>query len=155
MVLTAEDRLDIHDVLTRYGFVVDDRDWAGFASVFTPDAVIDFGGGDEAAKSGLAPIVGVEEIVRQYRDVLTHPLQHVIVNHVMDPVSADEVVVCSKALFPVPEDGIFEGLYRDVVVRTPEGWRIKHKSMTSFGGAGSPWLAMNHQRMQERGAKFR
>jgi hypothetical protein len=75
MVLTADDRLDIHEVLVRYGFVVDDRDWAGFERVFTQDAVIDFG--------GLAPIVGVEEIVRQYRDVLTHPLQHVIVNDVL------------------------------------------------------------------------
>jgi hypothetical protein len=114
--------------------------------VFTPDAIIDF--------AGLAPIVGIEGIVRQYRDVLTHPLQHVIVNHVLDPVSDDQVIVRSKALFPVPGDGLFEGLYRDVVVRTVDGWRIKHKSMTSFGGAASPWLAGNRRRMQERGASL-
>ena len=101
MALTADDRLDIHEVLVRYGFVVDDRDWAGFARVFTPDAIIDF--------AGLAPIVGIEGIVRQYRDV---------------------------------------------VVRTVDGWRIKHKSMTSFGGAASPWLAGNRRRMQERGASL-
>jgi hypothetical protein len=147
MALTAHDRLDIHELLVRYGFAVDDRDWAGFARVFTTDAVIDFG--------GLAPIVGLEEIVRQYRDVLTHPLQHVVVSHLLDPVNDDEVVVRSKALFPVPEDGVFEGVYRDVVVRTPAGWRISHKSMTSYGGAVSPWLAGNRERMVERGASLR
>lgn len=146
MALTADDRLDIHEVLVRYGFVVDDRDWASFSRVFTPDAEVDFG--------GLAPIRGVEEIVRQYRDVLTHPLQHVIVNHLLDPVSDDEVVVRSKALFPVSDDGVFEGLYRDIVVRTAEGWRIRHKSMTSFGGKDSPWLAGNRKRMAERGASL-
>jgi hypothetical protein len=49
---------------------------------------------------------------------------------------------------------VFEGLYRDVVVRTVDGWRIKHKSMTSFGGAASPWLAGNRRRMQERRASL-
>jgi hypothetical protein len=144
MGLSVEDRLDIHDVLVRYGFMVDERDWAGFTSVFTPDAVVDFSGGEASPGAGPPPIVGVGEIVRQYRDELTHPLQHIIVNHVIDAVSNDEVVVRSKALFPVPKDGVFEGLYRDVVVRTPAGWRIKHKSMKTFGGASSPWLAQNH-----------
>jgi hypothetical protein len=153
MALTAEDRLDIHDVLVRYGFVVDDRDWAGFAGVFTPDAVIDFGSDDPP--TGLAPIVGVEEIVRQYRDILTHPLQHIIINHVMDPVSDDEVVVRSKALFPVPDNRVFEGLYRDVVVRTPAGWRIKYKWMTAFDRGVSPWQVENHKRMVANGATFR
>jgi hypothetical protein len=153
MALSVEDRLDIHDLLVRYGFVVDDRDWDVFACVFTPDAVVDFGSDDPPM--GLAPIVGVQEIVRQFRDILTHPLQHVIVNHVMDPVSDKEVVVRSKALFPVPGDGVFEGLYRDVVVRTPEGWRIKHKSMTIFDRGGSPWQAENYKRMVANGATFR
>jgi hypothetical protein len=74
---------------------------------------------------------------------------------VLDPVSDDEVVVRSKALFPVSEDGVFEGLYRDVVVRTAAGWRIRHKSMTSFGGAASPWLAGIRLGMEERGAALR
>jgi hypothetical protein len=153
MGLSVEDRLDIHDVLVRYGFVVDDRDWAGFGAVFTADAVVDFSGGDASGRPGPAAIVGVDEIVRQYRDELTHPLQHIIVNHVIDAVSDDEVVVRSKALFPVPKDGVFEGLYRDVVVRTPAGWRIKHKSMKVFGGASSPWLAQNHPSVTGRGKK--
>jgi hypothetical protein len=154
MALTAEDRLDIHDVLVRYGFVVDDHDWAGFAKVFTADAVVDFSGSGQGSSSGLAPIVGLEEIVRQYRDVLTHPLQHVIVNHVMDPVTDDEVVVGSKALFPIPDNRVFEGLYRDVVVRTVDGWRIKHKSMTRFDSGSSEWRTANLERMKARGATF-
>jgi len=153
MALSVEDRLDIHDLLVRYGFVVDDRDWDAFATVFTPDAIVDFGSDDPPA--GLAPMVGVQEIVRQYRDVMTHPLQHVIANHLIDRVGEDEVVVRSKALFPVPRDGVFEGVYRDVVVRTPEGWRIKHKAMTVHDRGESPWNAENFKRMLANGASFR
>ena len=35
------DRLEIEDVLVRYCYAVDDRDWDAYRSVFTRDAVID------------------------------------------------------------------------------------------------------------------
>src|SRR5207247_8613606 len=44
MALTQQeitDRLEIEDVLIRYCYAVDDRDWDGYRKVFTPDAVLD------------------------------------------------------------------------------------------------------------------
>jgi hypothetical protein len=55
-----------------------------------------------------------------------------LVSHVIDDVSEDEVVVRSKALLPLPRGSIADILYRDVVVRTPEGWRIKSKSIKRY-----------------------
>jgi len=153
MGLTSDDRLDIHEVVVRYGHVLDDRDWPGFARVFTDDAVVDFSS-KGPPPTGLAPIVGLEEIVHQFRDVLLHPLQHIIANHIIDVVSDNEVVVRSKALFPIPDQLIFEGLYRDVVVRNPDGWRISQKSISTFNHEPLPWATANFRRMRERGATF-
>jgi len=44
MALTPQaisDRLEIEDVLIRYCYAVDDRDWHSYRAAFTPDAVID------------------------------------------------------------------------------------------------------------------
>jgi hypothetical protein len=44
MVLSLEqisDRVEIEDVLTRYCYAVDDREWDLYRGLFTPDAVID------------------------------------------------------------------------------------------------------------------
>jgi hypothetical protein len=35
------DRLEIQEVLTRYCYAVDDRDWDTYRSAFTLDAIID------------------------------------------------------------------------------------------------------------------
>ena len=116
----------------KYGFLVDDRDWPAFAEVFTEDAEVDFRIDGVDTSGGSGPFVGVDEIVHQYRDVLTHPYQHMLVSHVIDDVSEDEVIVRSKALLPMAGGRIADVLYKDIVVRTPRGWRIKHKSIKNY-----------------------
>jgi len=132
----VEDRLDIQELVVRYGFLVDDRRWNDMGDVFTPDAVVDFG--------DFGRMAGLDNIVSRFR-AATHPLQHVIANHLIDRVNDDEAIVFSKALFPVPGDGVFEGVYRDVVVRTPDGWRIKYKTINNYGGQYSPWANENYK----------
>ena len=61
-----------------------------------------------------------------------------MVSHVIDDVSSDEVVVRSKALFPMPGGTIADIMYRDVVVRTPDGWRIRHKSLKRYPADAAP-----------------
>lgn len=36
------DRLEIQDLLSRYSFAIDERNWDALDDVFTPDAVIDY-----------------------------------------------------------------------------------------------------------------
>lgn len=137
---SAEDTLAIVDTVVRYGFVLDDRDWGAFDLVFTVDAVFDFRDLERDPPRGPAPLVGRDEIVRQFRDIYSHPLQHMLVSHLVDDISDDEVVVRSKGIFPTPGFQFFEGEYRDVVVRTPQGWRIKHKTFKRFDKTVSPWM---------------
>ena len=148
----TEDTLAILDVVARYGFVVDERDWAGFERVFTDDAVFDSRDHDYDPPRGFAPLHGRDEIVRAFRDVYTHPIQHMIVTSVVDDVSPDEVVVRSKGLFPIPDFQFFEGVYTDRVIRTDRGWRIRHKAFRRFGRGSTPWMKESTKEALKRGA---
>jgi hypothetical protein len=149
---SAEDTLAILDVVGRYGFVVDDRDWDSFDQVFTDDAVFDARDHDHDPPRGFAPIEGCQEIVRVFRDVYIHPTQHMIVTSVINDVSRDEVIVRSKGIFPIPEFQFFEGVYTDVVVRTERGWRIRHKTFKRFGQGATPWMRESVREALSRGA---
>ena len=121
--------------------------------MFTEDAVIDFRDLSAQPPRGLAPIVGRAEIVRQFRDVLTHPYQHMLVNHVIEDVSPDEVVVRSKALLPLPGGSVADIVYRDTVVRTPDGWRISAKSTKRYNFDPPASGAWSRPRSGYRGAR--
>jgi SnoaL-like domain len=116
---SAADVLAIHDVVVRYGYVIDDRAWDRIDEVFTDDAVVDCRDQGTNPPSGLAPIVGRDEIVRHFRDVLTHPYQHMILNHQIVDVSEDEVIVRSKALCPMPGRVMVDLEYRDTSSSAP------------------------------------
>ena len=58
------DRFEIEDVLTRYCYAVDDREWDLYRGLFTPDAVI-----DDRVTGGLQS--GVEEHIEYLRRALS------------------------------------------------------------------------------------
>lgn len=123
--LSAEDVLAIQAVIVKYGFLIDDREFDRLGEVFTEDMVVDYRPGGEGPFAGLAEIT-------QAMKTLAHPVQHMMVSHLIDSVSGDEVVTRTKALIPLQVGGIADISYRDVLVRTPAGWRIKDKSTRSY-----------------------
>jgi len=123
--LSAEDVLSIQAVLMKYGFLIDDREWDRLGEVFTEDAVVDYRPGGGGPYHGLAEI-------DQAMKTLQHPVQHMMVSHIIDGVSGDEVVTRTKALIPLQTGAVADIAYRDVLVRTPAGWRIKDKSTHSY-----------------------
>jgi hypothetical protein len=152
---SADDILAIQAVVVLYGFLLDDREWDRFDQVFTEDAVVDFRDQSADPPTGLAPIAGRAEIVRQFRDVLTHPYQHMLVNHVIEDVSPDEVVVRSKALLPIPGGSVADTVYHDTVRRTADGWRISYKAIKRYNfDPPPPWGIEQAQIWQSRGARF-
>jgi hypothetical protein len=123
--LSAEDVLAIQAVLMKYGFLLDDREFDRLGEVFTEDAVVDYRPG------GAGPFAGLAEITQAMK-TLQHPVQHMMVSHIIDDVSGDEVVTRTKGLIPLQVGGIADISYRDVLVRTPAGWRIKDKTTRSY-----------------------
>jgi SnoaL-like domain len=120
------DRLEIEELLVRYCYAVDDRDWEAYRNVFTPDAVL-----DDTVTGGIRS--GVEEHVVFMKRALSKILisQHAISTLLLD-IRRDQAnarVHCSCPMLVDLGEGkkqvFFQGLwYRDRVVRTPEGWRI-------------------------------
>jgi len=123
--------------------------------VFTEDAVVDFRDQSASPPTGLAPIAGRSEIVRMFRDVLTHPYQHMLVNHVIEDVSPDQVLVRSKALLPMPGGSVADIMYRDTVVRTADGWRISRKEIKRYNfDPPAAWGIEQAKIWHARGARF-
>ena len=123
------DRLEIQDLLARYSFAIDERDWDALDRVFTPDAQIDYsetGGakGDYPAIKAWLP--KALERFPQY--------QHMVATTKLD-ISDDEARSRTILFNPMvhrdaegKEQVFFIGLwYRDRFVRTADGWRIAER----------------------------
>ena len=129
-VLDAIDIVLIHQLLARYGHLVDDRDWNRFGDLFVPDATIDY-----QSSTGRVERAGRDMIVAWFRELeQSHPPAHhvtnILVDEAADPVG--RVDVHSKFIAPytranhVPKR-LYGGEYHDVVVKTDGGWRFAHK----------------------------
>ena len=121
------DRLDIEEILTRYCYAVDDRDWDAYRRLFAPDAVI-----DDTVTGGIKS--GVEEHVTYLKRALSKVAmsQHVI-STVLIEINGNEAAVRAHCSCPIVFDigqndkhVMFQGLwYRDTLVRTDGGWKIR------------------------------
>lgn len=123
------DRLEIQDLLVRYSHALDSRDWDALETVFTDDAVIDY-----------TEMGGPRGTVKETRAFLesTMPMfagfQHLLANTVLelDGDTARTRTMCHNPMIFERADGerhvFFCGLwYRDTLVRTPDGWRIRDR----------------------------
>jgi hypothetical protein len=125
--LNISDRLELEDVLVRYCYAVDDRDWNAYRKVFTVDAVI-----DDTVTGGVRS--GVEEhvvyLVRALSNILMS--QHAISTILIDAKDTEASVRAHCSCPMVVDLGsgerqvFFQGLwYRNQCVRTQDGWKIK------------------------------
>jgi SnoaL-like domain len=122
------DRLEIQELLIRYSHAVDTHDWDLFETVFTDDAVIDY-----------TEMGGPRGNVKETRAFLESAMpmfsstQHMLGNTVLE-IDGDQArarTICHNPMV-LDRDGkqhLFVcGLwYRDVLVRTPDGWQIKDR----------------------------
>lgn len=117
------DRLELLELPGRYGDCIDGRDWPGLARIFTPDAVFDL------TDLGVPLLEGLPAIQR-FMDVdAAHPLTHLMTNVYVDETPGG-VRLSSRIIATREDRRIDSGRYRDVVVKTPDGWRIQHRVFT-------------------------
>jgi hypothetical protein len=132
------DRLSIADVLYRYATALDTRDWALLEAVFARDGVYVMGARGEFA--------GVDAIAEKLSSVLGgyDSTQHLIGNptiavdggraHSTSSVRADHHWVDDAGAHTMELGGV----YRDVLARTPQGWRIEHRVLEVIWREGAP-----------------
>jgi hypothetical protein len=123
---SCTDRHAIIDILNQYATCLDARDWDGLDAVFHQDAVGHYG----------VVIEGRPAIVASIRGFLDGcgATQHLLGNHEVD-IDGDHARCATKARVIhigageraalTPYEAI--GVYRDQLVRTPDGWRIMHR----------------------------
>jgi ketosteroid isomerase-like protein len=125
--VTATDRVEIEQVLIRYGNAVDDLAFDRLTDVFTPDVRATYGGGPWL--TGLEEIFGHIGGLRNFAASL-----HLFGNMEID-VDGDRARSTSRALTHLIErDGTVHVRalrYRDQLVRTPAGWRISERIHTA------------------------
>jgi hypothetical protein len=142
-ILPPRDRAEIDDLLARYCFAVDLRDWEGLRDVFASGAVITYSG--PRVSTGIAQIVEffrttasavavTQHLLHTSRVWATGPeaaegLTHVTAHHVGHDVA-----------LPAPQTATYTvtGTYQDVFARTSAGWRIARRTLTLLTSAGDP-----------------
>jgi 3-phenylpropionate/cinnamic acid dioxygenase small subunit len=115
--MNVEDTLAIHELLARYGHVLDNRAWSQLGDVFADDARYD------VTDVGWGLFDGLESIKKFLMVDARHPLGHHTTNVVIEPIDDDQATVRSKGVGVFP-DRTSSVVYVDTVRRTPDGWRF-------------------------------
>jgi ketosteroid isomerase-like protein len=126
VALPAEDRIELHELVARYGNVVDDCDLDALGTVYTDDAelVLVTASGREVRKHGLGEI---GEFLAASNSTNAHILTNITT--AVEDAGADEQVVLRYRMGAPKGADLFSIDYRDVVVRTDAGWRIAHHTI--------------------------
>lgn len=126
VVLAAEDRLAIGEVLARYLRAIDFARWDDLPALFTPDCVLDFGSvmGVHEGHGGLrriADMIGATGLT----------MRHYSTNVIVEPNGDDAAHVVSYVLaFTGPAFGSLlptTGRYEDEFVRRDGRWLIRRR----------------------------
>ncbi|MFI2205365.1 nuclear transport factor 2 family protein [Streptomyces sp. NPDC020192] len=126
MTLTLEERLAIGELIALHGHFVDDGELDRMDELFTPDVVYDL------TDFGQDPLVGLTAF-REASLALGdgNPVAHHVTNVVVHETADGQVRARSKGL-GIRADGTCGSVtYDDTLVRTPDGWRISHRTLTA------------------------
>lgn len=121
------DRDEILDLIGRYAFAIDDRDWDALDDLFTPDGRVDF-----TATGGVA---GTIPELKAFLDEAfssiessQHLMGSTVVSLAPDGRSATARTMCLNPLvFAGGTLATFAISYEDRLVRTPDGWRFAER----------------------------
>ncbi|QXJ25546.1 nuclear transport factor 2 family protein [Actinomadura graeca] len=122
MPLTQEDRTAIAELIASHGHLVDEGELGRMGEVFTDDVTYD------VTDLGSGPIVGLDAL-REAALALGdgNPVAHHVTNVIIAGTPGGGARATSKGL-GVRADGTCASVtYRDVLARTPQGWRITHR----------------------------
>jgi hypothetical protein len=120
--LTTQDYADIQQLYARYNLAIDTGDAEGWAATFTPDGVFN------NTNKGHDALVQFIKDWRDKRDGANR--RHLNSNMVLTPTSDGAKGAIYLLLLNVgvrPATIATTGIYEDVLLRTPQGWRFKSR----------------------------
>ncbi|MBX6388825.1 MAG: nuclear transport factor 2 family protein [Frankia sp.] len=141
-----QDQAEISEVLLRYATAIDRKDWELLRTCWTDDLRADYGG---LVFDGPDAIVRyMTEAHREMGDT-RHQLSNFVIKVDGDRATASSYVHAVLMVRPKDRNAWIDAIggYDDVLVRTPDGWRIKERTfhlvrMLTNGLDGEPdWQA--------------
>jgi len=123
-MFTVEDRLAIHELISLYGHILDERELTRTPELFVGDAIYD------VSRSGGGLTVGAAAIEHHWATTDRHPLAHHATNVIVTPRSADVADYVFKGMGVGFRKRVGTLVYRGHCVRTPEGWRFAEMVVT-------------------------
>jgi hypothetical protein len=122
-VLEPHDILAIHELLARYGHIIDEREWQRVGELFTERTRYDM------REFNLGEVHGAAAIGALWSDPqAAHPLAHHATNILVSEDADGTVRVLSKGLGIGVNGRVGSVVYRDVVEKTAAGWRFLSRS---------------------------
>lgn len=127
--IAITDRLEVQELLVRYCYAADDKDWQAFEALFTDDAIIDF-----TAFGG--PRCSPAEMTAFLRNVAAtmNGWQHTISTNILESSGGNIKSRTAAQVMMMPKGGegnqqvMFTGLwYNDLIVRSAQGWKFKER----------------------------
>jgi len=130
-ILRIEARLELRELVARYGCAVDERDLSGLGNLFATNATLKFAGASVA--------IGSDAIVLFYADRLTQIRQsfHVVHDQVLefdpaDPNSASGLVTSHAEMWRSNGANIAAIRYHDSYVRAGGRWLFGSRELAFF-----------------------
>jgi len=134
------DRAEIHDVIVRYGWAIDTKDWALLDTCFLPDAHLDYSS-NPGGKVGPYPEVRawLAKVLSAF-PVTQHLMSNIDVRLDGDRATARTMVTNPQGA--ATREGPLHffyvgGRYDDDFVRTPDGWKIARRVESTLWFEGS------------------
>jgi len=133
MVLSTEDRLAIHELISLHGHLMDERQFSRLHELFTEDAVYDLEDFGAGTHRGLERL---RALAMNAGD--RNPIAHHVTNVVIAEDTSGTVRVLSKGIGVLADGKTGSVVYTDVVVKTPQGWRLTHRVVVARRVASIP-----------------
>ena len=119
--LTAEDHAEIQQLYARYAHTIDSGDAAGWADTFTPDGVFANSRGRD----------GLMEFANNFHKSNGGYTRHWNTQILIMPTAEGATGSCYLLLYNTrtrPPTVIASAIYRDVLVKTSDGWRFTQRA---------------------------
>lgn len=134
------DRAEIHDVIVRYGWAIDTKDWALLDTCFTADAFVDYSSNPGGKVGPYREVRGWLEKVMAAFPVTQHLMSNVDIT--LDGDHARVRTMVTNPQGAATREGPLHffyvgGRYEDEFVRTGDGWKIARRVETTMWFEGS------------------
>ena len=134
------DRAEIHDVIVRYGWAIDTKDWALLDTSFTADAFVDYSSNPGGKVGPYTEVRGWLEKVMAAFPVTQHLMLNVDIS--LDGDRARVRTMVTNPQGAATREGPLHffyvgGRYDDEFVRTETGWKIARRVETTMWFEGS------------------